>query len=226
MKEKIEFLRLIFRILNAAFAYTNQMQLASGKDVVITSMQKLTQECEKEVCKDNPDLDLIGSLLLKMDVQLIMDSLPKRNFTNGGIGLEEILSRFSNGEEKYNKSSLFKTTMDSMVFLNRSHYECIDNLISVAEKYKNTFQEYVEKDCRPIYIEKNKMQWIKIDKDNLPKNDVLAGNFEKGTCSFGEKLIGWLGVDDNNVICCESNSEVLYDCTHYIDIHKFNPIEE
>ena len=69
------------------------------------------------------------------------------------------------------------------------------------------------------------MEWIKIDKDNLPKNEVLAGNFKEGF-GYMEKLIGWLGVDDNNAICCESNSEVLEDCTHYIDIHKFNPIEK
>ena len=69
------------------------------------------------------------------------------------------------------------------------------------------------------------MEWIKIDKDNLPKNEVLAGNFKKGDFDYGGKLIGWLRVNDKGIICCESH-ELLEDCTHYIDIHKFNPTEE
>ena len=65
------------------------------------------------------------------------------------------------------------------------------------------------------------MEWIKIDKDNLPENEVLAGNFGTGTYGYKEKTIGYLFnyLDKGNVVCANIHERVQ-NCTHYFDIHK------
>jgi len=60
------------------------------------------------------------------------------------------------------------------------------------------------------------MEWILIDKDNLPEGEVLAANFKKGTYGYSEKLIGYLYED----MICSSDDEQLENCTHYIEINK------
>lgn len=66
------------------------------------------------------------------------------------------------------------------------------------------------------------MQWVEIKK-SLPENEVLAANFEKGTYGVYEKLIGYLSVA-NGIVVCESDNEILENCTHYIDIDNFDII--
>lgn len=63
------------------------------------------------------------------------------------------------------------------------------------------------------------MEWIKINRDKLPDNEVLAANFEPRTFGYTEKLLGSLHID-NGIVCCENSNEILENCTHYIDIHK------
>ena len=67
-----------------------------------------------------------------------------------------------------------------------------------------------------------KMKWIQFDKSNLPKGEILAGNFEKGTFGYGEKLIGYIHTY-SNIIHCVSESSSVKNVTHYIDIHQFEP---
>lgn len=65
------------------------------------------------------------------------------------------------------------------------------------------------------------MEWIKIDKDNLPEKKVLAANLKSGTYGYKEKLLGYLRYDEvEEFISCESSNEVLDNCTHYIDINN------
>lgn len=73
------------------------------------------------------------------------------------------------------------------------------------------------------------MKWIKIDKDNLPSGDVLAGNFNVGSDCYKNKLYGTLSVDERGSVYCfcanYRNCECEYDltdATHYIDIDKFD----
>lgn len=63
--------------------------------------------------------------------------------------------------------------------------------------------------------------WIPIDPDNLPVGEVLAANFKVGSISYRNKLLGYLERVTGRVIC-DSEYEVIYDVTHYIDIHKFD----
>ncbi len=67
------------------------------------------------------------------------------------------------------------------------------------------------------------MKWIKINKDDIPNIEVVVANFEKGTYGYEEKLIGEIYVSrTNNLICCDNGHEILENCTHYIDINKFD----
>jgi len=65
------------------------------------------------------------------------------------------------------------------------------------------------------------MEWIKIDKKHLPDVEVLAACFKKTSSCYKEKVIGYLSYEDDELVC-ESSTEYLEDCTHYIDIHKFD----
>lgn len=65
------------------------------------------------------------------------------------------------------------------------------------------------------------MKWIKINKNELPENEVLAANFKEGTHGYKEKIIGYLYYE-NDVILCEKDSAILKNCTHFIDIDKYD----
>jgi hypothetical protein len=71
-------------------------------------------------------------------------------------------------------------------------------------------------------IKREKMEWLKIDENNLPQKEVLAANFTPRSYGYKEKLVGWLDKDQNGVICCNTNSELLENCTHYIDLTEFD----
>lgn len=65
------------------------------------------------------------------------------------------------------------------------------------------------------------MEWIKIDKSNLPDNEVIAANFQILTYGYKEKLLGYISIQDDEIIC-ENDNEILQNCTHYIDINKYD----
>jgi hypothetical protein len=65
------------------------------------------------------------------------------------------------------------------------------------------------------------MEWLKIDKENLPKDEVLAANFILNTYGYKEKLLGYFHIE-NNIIICENENEQLENCSHYIPIHTFD----
>ena len=65
------------------------------------------------------------------------------------------------------------------------------------------------------------MFWIKLNIKNLPKNKVLASNFRKKSYGYKEKLIGYLVIENDSIVC-ESDSEVLSNCTHFVDISKYD----
>lgn len=64
------------------------------------------------------------------------------------------------------------------------------------------------------------MEWIKIDRNNLPDVEVLAANFKPETYGYTEKIIGYVALNDDGIIFCESENEILENCTHYIEINK------
>lgn len=68
----------------------------------------------------------------------------------------------------------------------------------------------------------NSMKWIPINPDNLPQGEVLAGNFQKGTFGYLEKIVGILYKDEYEEIACSAEDTILENCTHYIDINKYD----
>ena len=67
------------------------------------------------------------------------------------------------------------------------------------------------------------MEWIKLNENNLSEKIVLAANFKKGTYGYKEKKIGHLYYDEGgDFFGCVDNSEQLENCTHYIDIDKYD----
>ena len=69
------------------------------------------------------------------------------------------------------------------------------------------------------------MNWIKIDKNKLAKKEVLGANFKPATYGYKEKIIGYLHESEEGFICCESEYELLENCTHYIDMNEHDIIE-
>ena len=66
------------------------------------------------------------------------------------------------------------------------------------------------------------MEWIKLDMDNLPDNEVIAVCFENGSNFWAHKLIGYVFGNGEFISCEDGDSNLICDCTHYIDIHKFD----
>lgn len=67
------------------------------------------------------------------------------------------------------------------------------------------------------------IEWLLIDSDNLPKGEVLAGNFKEKTFGYREVLLGGLYKGAQGFVRCENANEILENCTHYIDIHNNYP---
>lgn len=65
------------------------------------------------------------------------------------------------------------------------------------------------------------MEWILIDKANLFKGEVLAANFQEGSWGYKGIVIGYLYIVYETVIV-ESDYAQLMNCTHYIEMSKFN----
>jgi hypothetical protein len=68
----------------------------------------------------------------------------------------------------------------------------------------------------------NTMQWVAIDENNLPENEVLAANFMPDTYGYREKIVGFICYDEDEGICASNEHEMLFSVTHYIDISKFD----
>lgn len=66
-----------------------------------------------------------------------------------------------------------------------------------------------------------KFEWIPIDKDNLPEGEVLAACFDKTKDAYKRKVIGEIEIWERR-ICCRGDMPYLINCTHYIDINKYD----
>lgn len=66
------------------------------------------------------------------------------------------------------------------------------------------------------------MEWKKINRFKLPEGEVLAANFNAGTFGYKEKIIGYMTRQEDSTVQCESEHEVLENCSHYIEINKFD----
>ncbi len=66
------------------------------------------------------------------------------------------------------------------------------------------------------------MKWIEIDKTNLPKCEVIAANFKPNSYGYKEKVLGYLSLLEDGEVVCESDSEMIGNCTHYFDINKYD----
>jgi hypothetical protein len=67
------------------------------------------------------------------------------------------------------------------------------------------------------------MEWKQIDKNNLPKGEVLAGNFNPGTEGYKSKLIGYLYLNGAGNVSCDADDTLLGNCSHYVDINNYDP---
>jgi hypothetical protein len=67
--------------------------------------------------------------------------------------------------------------------------------------------------------QESEMHWLPIDPDNLPEGEVLAARFNGDGFKF--KQLGFLS-KENGRIHCVKNGSLLKNCTHYIDINKYD----
>lgn len=66
------------------------------------------------------------------------------------------------------------------------------------------------------------MHWLPIDPDNLLEGEVLAGNFDKDSGYYKDKMIGKVRRVEDNMVRCKDRIGYMMFCTHYIDINKFD----
>ena len=65
------------------------------------------------------------------------------------------------------------------------------------------------------------MKWIEIDVERWPNDEVLCANFKEKTYGYKEKLIGFIELR-NDILICENEQERLEGVTHYIKISDFD----
>lgn len=68
----------------------------------------------------------------------------------------------------------------------------------------------IRRDTRP-----NNMNWVEIERNNLPCQEILATNGRDFIVGYPKLLI--------DEIVCETEYEILSGVTHFIDIHNFKP---
>ena len=64
------------------------------------------------------------------------------------------------------------------------------------------------------------LQWVPIDPGNLPRGEVLAGNFDESYPYTGLKLIGVLAHSKDAIVCRHDVQQI--EATHYIKIHDYD----
>ena len=70
------------------------------------------------------------------------------------------------------------------------------------------------------------MKW-EIIPEELPAGEVLAANFKKGTYGYKDKLVGRLYRSERDgSVSCDADSQIMENCTHYIEINKHDIEEE
>lgn len=90
---------------------------------------------------------------------------------------------------------------------------------SFTEEESNAIYNFM----KTIRKSNNYMKWLPIDKDNLPKGEVLAANFTPSKYGYEYKIIGYLRINnDDGSIECADDEGYLENCTHYIDLSKFD----
>lgn len=70
---------------------------------------------------------------------------------------QELLSKFKNSEVRYNKSALFRMTIEK-ISRGADLYEIIDELINITDETQENFQNYTQRDTRPLEITVTKEQ--------------------------------------------------------------------
>lgn len=71
-----------------------------------------------------------------------------------------LLSKFKDSEVRYNKSTLFRITIERISRW-ADLYEIIDELIEIVNKTQEEFDKYIETDVRPLQISISKEDLIK-----------------------------------------------------------------
>jgi len=68
--------------------------------------------------------------------------------------LSELIKEFKNGEELYKRSPIFNVCIQQMLEGATIH-EVFEDVIKIHERTNNAFSDYVTRDARPIYINKD-----------------------------------------------------------------------
>lgn len=86
--KNIEALRLFFRVSNAAFAFADTVKAMIGQNTEPDAMQVMHKRALEELEKDNPDLELIDSILSAMEAQARLNkrvNAPAHKLPAGGV---------------------------------------------------------------------------------------------------------------------------------------------
>ena len=72
------------------------------------------------------------------------------------LKITKLLKEFKNGEELYKKSPMFNQAIQMMVD-GLSSYEALEQIVLACERTQRAFEDYMNRDTRPIiYEDKNK----------------------------------------------------------------------
>lgn len=79
--------------------------------------------------------------------------------------------------------------------------------------------EFLEMSAQAKQLEEAQVRWVKIDRENLPKGEVLTICLNEKSRFYKERFYGKLRTYYNQFICSSSHSSLI-NVTHYLDISK------
>ena len=96
---------------------------------------------------------------------------------------DEVVSKFKNGKELYQKSALFNRSVQMLV-RGVTEYELIEHLIYITEDSTKSFEEYIQRDRRPMMITGS------LKSSAFPSNEEIRDQTERinNLCELSDKL--------------------------------------
>ena len=78
------------------------------------------------------------------------------NFCERHKKITEVIAKFKNGEELYRRNAVFNKVIQLLVD-GMDVYDVLEQVVLTAEQTQKAFEDYMQRDTRPIHINNGKI---------------------------------------------------------------------
>lgn len=93
---------------------------------------------------------------------------------------EEILSKFENGKERYERIALFRQVIEVLV-RGKDYYEVMDQILTSHEALRQRIENHIKNGPAPVYVEnmRKHFEYPVLEKEAYPKRNWWTNIFYK-----------------------------------------------